>query len=182
MSKLADLKQQIIDNRKSFSQFIDQLKADRDLSPEGKRRRAAEMHQTVMEKHNTLVSQLQAAKRENVEDTKRRAFYPGMLSTGERTTFTRVLLEAQETEASKLPKVFKAAQFSNDTVTMAAVAAVAAQRGNQEVLSAYLESYPERRAAVDDYLNAAATVQDSRQMLMDNIQYVTPPSIPSDIG
>ena len=176
----------IRENRVRFEARVSELREDRDLSDEAKRRHMEEAYTAARARHERLAAEKQAAIAERLETARRAAFAPprirgadpAMLSMSYRDALDR----AQTRDTRELEDLLERAEITGDEVLAKAILLRGYQREDERLVGRYLENRPEERRRWDEFMDAAQEANAAESVNGRLLSDAAAPRRPREIG
>lgn len=162
--------------RQSFSQQVDAIHADTELTDAAKAGRVAELRESVATQMGKLRAAHEGSLREQADDLWRSAFGPTRsegVSAGEGTMLARDAAErvAQCTNGWETLQLLERANGNGDRILARAVAGSAWKRGWRDVIERYLALYPEEREGLEALQQHNRRLNDKKRRLTESIHF-----------
>lgn len=189
MEKIREIVKKIQENRSIFNQRVKEIRADNNLSNEGKRNtinqeleHAREIHQQLIEEYNKQI-------KETGSSLRRYAFSPTTLFM-DADTKARLLMRHQENvdRFSKLPEKDLMAALSrakdlDDENTVRSICHAAFERGLHKVVLAVAEEFPNESDGLNklyEFEQTYGSMKDMDRKFTEKME-LSGPSIPSEL-
>ncbi len=177
-------------NRTSYNEKIERIRANRDLSREAKRRMMAEAYHEALAEHQRIAAEDRGALERRVAEAERKVLgisYPegarphekaiiAMSYRDARDRAERVLASRENPEA--LGDLLERAEKSGDDQLAEAAFHVATLQGRRKVADAYLQARPKVQRRWESYVAARQEADSVESLISPSI----PPSRPPELG
>ena len=191
MEKIREIVKKIQENRSAFNRRMNEIRADNNLSEDGKRNainqeleKARKVHQQLMDEYNRQIKEIGITLR-------RSAFSPVTLFM-DKDTEARVLMRHQDNveRFSKLPKedlmaALRRAKDLDDANMARSICHAAFERGLHDVVNAVAEEFPTEKDCLDELYEFERTygsLKDKDRKFTEKIELSGPAIPPAHIG
>jgi hypothetical protein len=184
------MNQTMMENRTRYSEQIERIRANPDLSDEAKRRQIAAVHEEATQEHLRLVKEEREETQRALEQMERKLLgisYPenarphekAIIALSYRDARDRVERAASDkTNPEALVELLTSAETSGDTQLAEAAFHVATVRGNRSVADSYLAKRPKVQSRWESYVEARKEAESLGGLVNAS---VTPPR-PQELG
>ena len=174
-------------NRARFEARVSELREDRDLSDEARRRYVEAEYERARKRHHELAAQKSAGIAQRLETAKRAAFAPPRLRDADpaasQMNFRDAVYRVRgERDVAKLEQVLEEAEIVGDTALAKAALIRGYQLGSEALVGAYLKNRPDEQRKWDEFTEAAEAsnaLESTRGRLLADAQA---PRRPRELG
>jgi hypothetical protein len=159
------LDEKISENLKRYREKVEEVRSDRDLSEEAKRRYLDEAYQQARRRYEELAAERRQEVRQRVERTRAEAFkVPTLLGADKAnllSSYRDALYRADgEMDPKRLSLMLDRAHETGDTIMAKAILRRGYELKSEHLVSSYLERFPSERDKWDEFVDAATESND----------------------
>jgi hypothetical protein len=186
--------------KQDLDRQVEQIRSNRDLSPEARQRYIAEAYEKAQAEYREAIETQEREIRERVSKTEREVFhapYPFTASDTEKAQlralrrkayddvyYSVTFSESPQETVEELERLLQRAERTGDPELATAVYHVATERGSRKVADAYLESRPKERERWESYVEARTEAESVDRVLAHAMGFglMKPPELNSYVG